>query len=201
MYLATVAYPDDIPKRHKFVDAVQAWAWKEAKVAGYSVPSPGFADIRNRDILRIVNSAGRIIVSRRFTAASWAFYPTVSGGLLRRSLTNLATVFPPKNVTTSQARLLKSRGLDTDQPHFSNRIWTPSKPVLHLAHALMMTLQANQSRKAVVLDVEWCVKQPDKWLEAALAMAEKTRTSTLLAGLGVNSQDLICLIPGDQNSE
>lgn len=191
-FIAVVAYPNHLGRRDDFLDAVKAWAIKGAKASGKDVPPSRFASIRNRSYIATWDKTHKLVWKRFDAIYASGLHPFIPG------LLNGGTLVQAERVMQHQLR-------HNWAGHFIREIWSPSKPVLHLAIALRnFTLQADthDTRPKQYFSIEWCLHHADQWLVQAISSAEVWRKALCqhqyFKRLRIQSANTIQLVPKSQ---
>jgi hypothetical protein len=182
-YLAVLAYPEDTPARARCIAAAQS-------LLGDVTHTPPSRRVRTLMERGPLVAASRRIERERLPAASIALgivlreasrgawlkcHPTVAG----RPITGvrsaaLAIVDAAMSETATGDPLARAN-------NFLSRHWSASKPVLHLACALLLSAEAAQQSASDPAPLVPRLLHEPAWASTALAISERWRV--LLAGV------------------
>lgn len=173
-FLAVLAFPKEHARRDRFVRCCKAYFIKYGiKVRGYPKKSfrPEFRQYPNHKIWEQgpMRTAARIITQHRLAAAETAF-GIASSSISKQSRLRITVRRDGVPITSvnkaSEAMGNVEGGRDTN---WITQVWSPSKPVLHLAMALRSALLERPEA-----DIWRLVDHPD-WARDALKTAEHLR--------------------------
>ncbi len=187
IYLSILAYPDKPEKRKKFLYAVKAWIIKDMHDGRLPTEKIRSSEIlgfsKTRDIENQFHQVFKKIYKDRLDAFGKSLYLILSGGKYRNSgivkLSNSKTFsiteayqmqFPPKE----KAQESGNENMHCGLYNAMNRIWRPSKKVVHLMYGLQHTKGIPGDSEAI----KWLIGDPD-WIEEAIIEAEKIRLSII----------------------
>jgi hypothetical protein len=192
VYLAVLAYPDDVPQRDKFVFAAKALILRDyVDLGGDSAKvRAAFRKIVFETPSRDIYDGGRIrlawrrIVRRRLPAADVASRAVIA------SVPNSPFEFvfdgvPVRGGVTAAIRGISARD-GREQNDVMKRIWSESKPVLHLALALRNVL--DEMGRAV--SAHELLRSP-AWVREAVKDSENALMLLDYAGVGLSAADAI----------
>lgn len=185
MYLATVAYPNNLDKRTDFVNACQAWLCVQK-----------YGSRLKKDV--VVNPSIRAMSSKRKMFAQFDFalkqlktkrsiallickfklvnhVPGARANLPDGSLFTIEEYLKYKYPGTTTVRIDEGKTIRDVSDHNANnahrRIWKESKPVLHLCWALDNYLEDHPKQKTI----QALLIEP-AWVSQAMKEAERVRT-------------------------
>ncbi len=189
-YLAVLAYPKptQLPRRDQLIDAFKAWMVKRAIQAGHkrSIFRADLRATRWRDIDGEFSKASRLITSRRGVARNIALPSLIRGGLWDVRIGE-------KSATINRA-LTRTFDSATGAKNAYRRVWSESKPVLHLAFGLENAL-GDYLPKSKNEGLPELLSNP-VWLQAAIKNAEGVRHAlVLMPQIRIHDRDTIQLIP------
>ncbi len=167
-YLAILAYPDasEIDKRDEFVKAVKACWVKDAKpVTGAYMYPKDLRSYSNQKIDNQIRKASRRIYTKRFAARAMALkllmdHSSKTGLTINKLIQANYVAFDENH----------NQILDGDENAYQ-RIWEPSKPVLHLVFGLMNSFSVFGSTD---VDIYALLRNP-LWVESAVENSEGLR--------------------------
>lgn len=197
-FLAVLAYPNERRKRDMLIHAMKAGLLKSAvpQGKGRSALRDDLRTFPNRRIENVVGMAVKRIAGRRIPAARMLHWLILNG---RQDFMRVSGEYP--RTINAAARVL-----DAWQPgeestgNIKHRVWSESKPVIHLAHAYWTTVHWNAKPSYLQpggsVDVWRLIQRPD-WLPDVLERAERTRRALPLhnPALKISEAELIRLLP------
>ncbi|MDH4378373.1 MAG: hypothetical protein QE263_00495 [Vampirovibrionales bacterium] len=166
-YLALIAYPkeSDIPKRDEFIDAVKAWWVKQArKKISYKRFPQRLRQYPNQKIDNQFSKLTRRFYTRRLPAWNIALILLLQANqekvTLNKSIEKRYTKYSDKN-----------QKILGNAENSYQRVWSDSKPILHLIYGLINSLDCFENQE---VDLQMLLSNPE-WLEKALLNAENIR--------------------------
>ena len=208
-FLAVLAYPApcDYPKRTRFVEATKKCLLHRAVAAGYSRKRvlPKYRGYRRERIDRTFNPALVRIEGRRLPAAGIARHILLETWIKTsaRPLPILRTI-RVSTVNDLISRICPVGSIYDNRPHLFERVWSESKPVLHLAMAFLgheprlyqEERPSPSGLRRIWIDPVKLICRPD-WLDPVLKSAEVLRLHFLpLLPLGrYQSEAAIQVVP------
>jgi hypothetical protein len=142
IYLGWLAYPGDKARREEFIRAATAGVAKGLVRSGYPrkrVPHE-LLPYKNEKILGVVNKGLYRIETRRLRAAWMAI------GIIENTATEITGV---NTAAAAVAERFADKGKNFEESNIIKRVWSESKPVLHLALALPVKWSLMWSRKVL----------------------------------------------------
>lgn len=188
-YLAVLAYPKptQFSRRDELIEVFKAWMVKRAIQVGHQ-RNQYRADLRAtrwRDIDGEFSKASRLITSRRGVARSIALPRLIRGGLWDVRIDG-------KSATINRA--LTRTFDDNSVKNAYRRVWSESKPVLHLAFGLENALSDYLPDGKTVALPDLLINPV--WLRAAIENAEGLRRILVLTPqIRIHERDTIQLVP------
>jgi hypothetical protein len=164
MFVSALAYPWDVEKRDEYARTILA-SGSQALKRGPASPYARIWKLKPRRIKGIFSVSSRHL-ARRMKAAVFAERIIVSKDAAVAQMIGTNRKLPPaKNITqaTNSEMLRTKLGRKWHQADLMSRIWTPSKPVLHMAIAFLR-----------LSDEEWMktlassLAGNGEWIDAAL---------------------------------
>ena len=205
---AVLAYPDELDKRDEFVKAAKAWLVKSHFPPKSKIRNIVRKDIRtyaNRKITNVFNRAIHRIQSRRLPAVLMAQQIIINDmANFKISIDN--KIFDLQILMGDGAKTVNKSAewiacnpkiLNSIPNNIKHRIWSETKPVLHIVHSLHVGLfhditKNSQNSKVSIFD---CIEDAS-WLEDTLKNAEKFRqVITKLSIIRISDEDTISLMP------
>ncbi len=211
-YLATLAYPEDTAKRDHFIRHVAATRARQWVAAGGTWDDvPESLRIRKDKLYakgpfgpclaRIVGARiaaaymGRELIgrvdfesTRRDPGAAWLGQRSARPAL---TLKIVPTIDGKPATVNTLAEHAVTRGFHASRTNVITRIWSPSKPVLHLAIALLDRIAELDN----VVDLPALIGDP-VWVRAAVGNAELLRIHiTRSPYIGITDEQTIRLLP------
>ena len=189
-YLAVLAYPKStqFSRRDELIEAFKAWMVKRAIQAGQkrSIFRADLRATRWRDIDGEFSKASRLITSRRGVARNIVLPRLIRGGLWDVPIGE-------KSATINRA-LTRTFDNANGVKNAYRRVWSESKPVLHLAFGLENALSDHLSSNKTVALPDLLINPG--WLSAAIENAEGIRHALVLTPqIRIHERDTIQLVP------
>ena len=191
-YFAVLAYPDDLDRRDRFVAAVKALVFKYAMNGQLKRRIIKREDIlafsKERELDAAINHALNIIMKKRMPAWHITLYSMMS---------HAVPVTMEDGSKFSINKMIKNHFPDSDisaDPHNKDnaykRVWTPSKPVVHLMFGLqnyLPQMDGDFHFDDLFLKLDWVLE--------AIENAENVRkTLCMLEGINITDTDTIQLL-------
>lgn len=204
-YLAVLAYPHETAKRDEFLEAGRALVLKQAVNDGYPRQdiSTRWRRIPNRKIDNRLTAGFRRIVRRRLPVAHVAPAGLIAGAhsfkspvtkLLENLAEHHARAFP-RNRRSTDLDSLKwhEDGSEGKRAEVISRLWSETKPVLHLAVALNgQRPEPNYKGNLPLVEMIWS----PEWIIPALESAEALRQIIARSAvLRISAENQIRLLP------
>lgn len=202
-YLATLAFPNSFEHRDKFVEAAKAHL---VKLYGRK-RHPRAAALRKSPLWRYstraildsgpITKAAYLVARRRFPAAE------VANAILVRTVTlntSLRIEVEIKSLAIRSANT-GAAAFGGDRENWIHRVWAETKPVLHLAQALLTHLNECGWVENPPNAWLWRLIERPEWARVALKRAQVLRI--LMAGppLRIKLEDTVVLLGGNADSE
>lgn len=208
IYLAVLAFPESKAKRTAFLEDVKAFNVKEALALGWKGNPP--ARYRKRTLRALEVSGPLVTAARRLERDRMPACEIALGLMLRGAFKDRAlevklsiagTAVDSLNAGALGLARLRKKLPATEAEHAHNflaRGWRASRPVLHLAMALRIVLDALQRGQdaAPAPSIMGLIQSP-AWVPGAIRQAEqlRTRLAARARPLWVATSDTICLVP------
>lgn len=199
MFLAILLYPDNILRREEFVHACLAMLFKN-RLGGqlkrkYVYKKEILEFSRKRKIDSQLSKALKILKKRKQAMDIFKFQLSRSIDGVEANIGNhsfsinrwIETFFPTSEVSLEEH----------NQKNAYERMWSPSKPILHIVWAFEEVLSELSGKEE--LSLEFLLEEPEKWLVRALNRSEEMRIIILkFANLRLSEKDQIRVLPKNE---